>query len=128
MTDFVIIFSIKGKTSPEFSRCNSILNFSKKVEDYLKDTYNITRTSNYYGNGSDCRVTLELLDREEDKVPKGDFGWETKFIVANIHEPFACSAIDRFFEQCKTSKKEALDIIDEAEVKYAPRLLMKGAF
>ena len=105
-----------------------ILDFSKKVEDYLKNTYKITRTSNYYGSGSDCRVTLELLDREEDKVPKGDFGWETKFIVANIHEPFACSAIDRFFEQCKTSKKEALDIIDEAEVKYAPRLLMKGAF
>ena len=106
---------------------NFKLEMSQKVEDFLKDTYNISTTS-YYGGSKEISVTLPLLSGQLEVVPMDDIGWEGKFMPLNIHEPFQSSSIDAFFEKSKQAKKEALDIIEAAELKYASRLLMKGAF
>ena len=109
---------------------------SSEISTYLKDTWDIDINGNNYYYGSQQAQqrkdsgswTLNILDKVDINSYYGDFSYNKHFIPTGVHAAYSDSAIDKFFNESVSKKKDAIDLIEDAQSKYAPRLLMKGAF
>jgi len=109
---------------------------STKVIDHLKDRWDIDVNSNnyYYGSNINCQktdtadLTLNILEKADGETFHGEFSYHKYFIPIGLYKAYSDPAIDKFFNESVSKKRDAIDLIEDAQSKYAPRLLMKGAF
>ncbi len=105
----------------------SILNIPIKPSSsdtkILQDKFDIDVS----GYPFDNKIDIPLL-QNIDKTPTAKASWESSYYIFGLADLIQDKAIDTLFSKMFNAKKEAINILEKAQTKYAGRILASGIF